>query len=45
MHNVVGKIKNLSIHPNLIGALWLVASVVFFQISYSLVKYTGEKLS
>lgn len=45
MRNVVGKIKNLSIHPNLIGALWLVASVVFFQISYSLVKYTGEKLS
>ena len=45
MRNVVGKIKNLSFHPNLIGALWLCASVILFQISYSLVKFTSENLS
>lgn len=39
------KIKFSSLHPNIIGALWLVVSVILFQISYSTVKFTGEKLS
>ena len=38
------KIKFPRLHPNVAGALWLVASVILFQISYSTVKFTGEKL-
>ncbi len=45
MPNVVQKIKNVSFSPNLKGALWLLGSVVLFQISYSLVKVTGQNIS
>ena len=45
MPNVVQKIKNISLSPNLKGALWLLGSVVLFQISYSLVKVTGQNIS
>lgn len=45
MANVVQKIRKISVHPNFIGALWLLGSVVLFQISYSTVKLTSEKLS
>ncbi|MBR1777038.1 MAG: DMT family transporter [Alphaproteobacteria bacterium] len=45
MVNVVQKIRKLSVHPNLIGALWLLGSVVLFQISYSIVKLASENLS
>lgn len=45
MANVVQKIKKTSLHPNFIGALWLLASVVLFQISYTIVKFTSEGMS
>ena len=38
------KINFPRLHPNIAGALWLFASVILFQISYSTVKFTGEKL-
>ncbi|MBR1945296.1 MAG: DMT family transporter [Alphaproteobacteria bacterium] len=45
MPNVVQKINKISLSPNLTGALWLLASVVLFQISYSAVIYASEELS
>ena len=44
MANVVQKIRNYSLSPNIKGALWLLGSVVLFQISYSLVKVTGQNI-
>lgn len=38
------KINFPRLHPNMAGALWLFGSVILFQISYSTVKFTGEKL-
>lgn len=45
MPNVVQKIRKFSFCPNLIGALWLLGSVVLFQISYSAVKFVSESMS
>lgn len=44
MPKCLQKIQRPRLHPNIAGALWLVASVILFQISYSTVKFTGEKL-
>lgn len=45
MVKVFEKIRKPSLSPNLIGALWLIASVVLFQISYTAVKFASEGLS
>ncbi|MBR4126280.1 MAG: DMT family transporter [Alphaproteobacteria bacterium] len=44
MTNVVQKIRFSSFSPNLKGACWLLGSVILFQISYSLVKLTGQNI-
>ena len=44
MPKIFQKINFSAIHPNIIGAVWLLGSVLFFQISYSTVKFTGEQL-
>lgn len=38
------KIKFSSLHPNFIGALWMLGSVFFYLSSYAILKFAGETL-
>lgn len=38
------KIKFSSLHPNFIGALWMLGSVFFYLLSYATLKFAGETL-